>query len=71
MLNFWISGVNDKEKGYLQDMQQRRIPSHGTAGALGSGRKRPVQGQVRCGRLGVSEGFAEEDDRDGRHVQFR
>ena len=40
----WCSdiSVNDKEKAYLQDIQQRRIPSHGSRVVplelLGSGR---------------------------------
>ena len=42
--------VNDKEKAYLQDIQQRRIPSHGSRVVplelWGPGRKRPVHGQV-------------------------
>ena len=57
----WCSdiSVNAKEKAYLQDIQQRRTPSHGsrvgTAGTVGSGRKCSVQSQVRCGRCCVPQ----------------
>ena len=67
--------VDDKEKAYLQDIQQRRISvswiTGGTAGDEGSFRKRPVHSQVRRGICGVPSGFAGKDDRDGIHVQLR
>ena len=58
----WCSdiSVNDKEKAYLQDIQQRRIPSRVS-------RVVPLelwgeQSQVRCGRCCEHSGIAGKDE---------
>ena len=64
----WCSdiSVNDKEKAYLQNIQQRRIPSHGSRVVplelWGPEGKCSVQNHVRCGTCGVPSGIAGKDD---------
>ena len=68
----WCSdtGVNNKENAHLQDIQQRRIPSHGS-------RVVPLElwgpeGNVQCKvKFDVADVAYPLVGRDGLHVQFR
>ena len=72
----WCSdtGLNDKEKAYLQDIQHRRIPSRGSR--VVPPEPWGPEGNIQCkvkfdGRRGVPGGLTRENDRVGLHVQCR